>query len=132
MNLLTLQYKKVSQSIIIVVHQCHFDFLVEVTLDDRGVDKIEKEKIAYFFETGCGCGSYRNGPCSRAFSIDHYESVRSQCQALDHSMLDFVFSRQIMASTSTSTTIQHRGHQIKDREKPRTQFMHEGVKVEYV
>ena len=45
MSLLTLQYKKVSQSIIIVVHQCHFDFSVEVTLHDRGVDKIEKRKL---------------------------------------------------------------------------------------
>ena len=40
MNLLTLQYKKVSQSITIVDHQFHCDISVEITLDDRGVDKI--------------------------------------------------------------------------------------------
>ena len=87
MNLLTLQYKNVSQPIIIVVHQCHFDFSVEVTLDDRGVDKIEKEKIAYFFETGCGCGSYRNGPCSKAFSIDYYDIFiySTDCRIYNHS-----------------------------------------------
>ena len=42
MNMLTLQYKKVSQSIAIVGHQFHCDFSVEVTLDDRSVDKIAK------------------------------------------------------------------------------------------
>ena len=50
MNVLTLQYKKVSQSITIVV---------KVTLDGRAVDTIEKEKIAYFFNIRCGCDSYR-------------------------------------------------------------------------
>ena len=40
MNVLTLQYKKVSQSITIVV---------KVALDGRAVDTIEKEKIVYFF-----------------------------------------------------------------------------------
>ena len=98
-------------------------------LDDRDIDRNEKEKIDYFFETRCGCGSYRNGPCSRAFSVDHYEFIRSQCQALDHLTLDFVIFGQIMASISTSTTIQHRGHQVKDREKIRTHFMHQGVNV---
>ena len=40
MNALTLQYKKVSQSITIVVK------VTQVTLDGRAVDTIEKEKIA--------------------------------------------------------------------------------------
>ena len=39
MNVLTLQYKKVSQSITIVV---------KVTLDGRAVDTIEKEKLLTF------------------------------------------------------------------------------------
>ena len=82
--------------------------------------------------TVCECGSYRNVPCNRTFSTDHYNSIRSQCQALDHSMLDFVIFEQIMTRTSTSTTIQHRGHQVKDREKTRTQFIHQSVKVVYV
>ena len=50
MNVLTLQYKKHSQSITIVV---------KVTLDGRAVDTIEKEKIAYFFTIRRGYDSYR-------------------------------------------------------------------------
>ena len=60
MNVLTLQYKKVSQCITIVV---------KVTLDGRAVDTIEKEKIAYLFNIRCGCDSYSNGPNTSAFSF---------------------------------------------------------------
>ena len=67
--------------------------------------------------TVCECGSYRNDPSNRTFSTDHYKSIRSQCQALDHSMLDFVIFEQIMSRTSTSTTIQHRGHQVRTEKK---------------
>ena len=72
--LLTLQYKKVSQSITIVV---------KVTLDGRAVDTIEKEKIAYLFNIRCGYDSYSNGPSISAFSFHHYNSTRSQCQQLN-------------------------------------------------
>ena len=68
MNVLTLQYKKVSQSITIVV---------KVTLDGRAVDTIEKEKISYFFNIRCGYDSYSNGPRISAFSFQHYNSTRS-------------------------------------------------------
>ena len=74
MNVLILQYKKVSQSISIVV---------KVTLDGRTVDTIEKEKIAYFFNIRCGYNSYTNGPSTSAFSFHHYNSTRSQCQQMN-------------------------------------------------
>ena len=50
-NVLTLQYKKVSQSINIVSHIFHCYFSIKVTLDDKVVSSIEEESIAYFFET---------------------------------------------------------------------------------
>ena len=65
------------RSITIVNHQFHCDISVEVTLEKKGVKRNVKDKIKYFFETRCGCGSYRNCPCSRAFLIDHYKSIRS-------------------------------------------------------
>ena len=74
MNVLTLQYKKVSQSITIVVKD---------TLDGRTVDTIENLKISYFFNIGCGYDSYRNSPSTSAFSFHHYNSTRSQCQQLN-------------------------------------------------
>ena len=74
MNVLTLQYKKVSQSITIVLKD---------TLDGRTVDIIENEKIAYFFNIRCGYDSYSNGPNTSAFSFHHYNSTRSQCQQLN-------------------------------------------------
>ena len=74
MNVLTLQYKTVSQSITIVVKD---------TLDGKTVDTFEKEKIAYFFNIRCGYDSYKSGPNTSAFSSHNYNSIRSQCQQLN-------------------------------------------------
>ena len=60
---------KVSQSITIVGHLFHCVFLVKSTLDNIAVNRTEEDKIAYFYETGCGCGSYRSVLSSCTFSI---------------------------------------------------------------
>ena len=51
LNVLTLQYKKVSQSINIVSHTFHCYLSVKVKLDDKAVNTIDEESIAYIFET---------------------------------------------------------------------------------
>ena len=69
MNMLILK-NKVSQSIIIVGHLFHCGFFSKVyTLDNIAVNRTEEEKIAYFYETGCGCGSYRSVLSSFTFSL---------------------------------------------------------------
>ena len=67
-NMLTLHYK-VSQSVSIISHLFHCDFLVNVVLDSKAVNRIKEEKLAYFFKVGCGCVSNRNGPSSSVFSL---------------------------------------------------------------
>ena len=63
MNVLILQYKKVSQSITIIVKD---------TLDGKAVDTIEKKKIAYFLTLDVSMiPIYRNGPNTSAFSFHH-------------------------------------------------------------
>ena len=48
-NVLTLENKKDSQSIITVDHLFHCYLLVKVTLDNKKVNRIEQKKIAHFF-----------------------------------------------------------------------------------
>ena len=68
MNMLILK-NKVSQSITIVGHLFHCGFSVKSTLDNIAVNRNEEEKIAYFYETGSGCGSYRSVLSSCTFSL---------------------------------------------------------------
>ena len=57
--MLTLQYKKVSQSITSVGHLFHHDIIVNVTLDSRAVHRIEEEKNAYFLRLHVGVVSIK-------------------------------------------------------------------------
>lgn len=76
-------------------------------------ENADKEKIACFFETRCGVGSIR-------MVLVGVHSLQSQCQTLDQCTLDFIIFGQIIARASTSTTIQNRGHLVKNIEKQRT------------
>ena len=51
---MTLQYKKVSQSVTSVDHLFHHDIIVNVTLDSRAVHKISEENNAYFLRLHVG------------------------------------------------------------------------------
>ena len=90
----------------IVSHLFHCDFLLNVALDSKAVHRIEEEEIAYYFKAGWRYNFYRNGPCSiTVFCLHHYKFIRSQCQALDDSISDFVIFDQKMANISLSATI---------------------------
>ena len=104
-NVLTLQYKKVSQSVTILGHLFHYDFLVNVALDSKAVHRNEEE-IAYYFKAGWRYSFYRNGPCSiNVFYLHHYKCTRRQCQVLDDLMSVFVIFGQKMTNISLSAII---------------------------
>ena len=78
------------------------EVIVEATIYDRE----EEDKVANFLGTGCGYTLYFGGPCNKAFSAEHLQTIRSQCQDLDHTSLDLVLLGQIMATNSHSSTVQ--------------------------
>ena len=98
-------------------------------IEMRDIDVDESRKVDEFLEKGCGCKLYQNKPCSLAFSRDHFCWIRDQCLSFDRTTLSTLIFGHVMATTPTSSSVHRNGRQSKEREKNKTTFMHEGIKV---
>ncbi len=65
----------------------------------------EKELVIYFLRVGCGCHLWNGNNCSRQFTQEHVEEVRSQCASLSNNELDMVLLGQLMAASNSRDTI---------------------------
>ena len=91
----------------------------------RVIDEIERVKIETFVEETCGCTKVNGGPCSNVLA-EKFPVIRAQCAEMDRASLDYVLLGELMASAST---VIHRGHPSKERERFSYTYYHEGVKV---
>ena len=94
----------------------------------RAIDEVEKVKIEKFIAETCGCKKVNDGPCSNILATK-FPIIRAQCAELDRASLDYVLLGELMASINTVSTVTHRGHPSKQRERCSYTYYHEGVKV---
>ena len=98
-----------------------------VSVHERDTDLEEENKVTQF-SNGCGCSL----KCSFHFSLEHIRLMRANVAQLDRLALDMTIMGQIMAFTNCSQTSLHstkHRHQLKEREKYRTVFYHQGLRV---
>ena len=77
----------------------------------------------------CGCKLYKSGPCSNAFTLQHFQQVRSDCAGMDRVQLDYLVLGHMMATTSMSKQTRALHHIPKIRERSSGQYLHEGIRV---
>lgn len=81
----------------------------------------------------CGCSRILNGKqCSTLFSPQYYQMMRDNCAELTKTDLDNIIKGQIMAFTSMNEVtkcISHHSESIKERQKVRGTYYHQGQKI---
>ena len=67
-------------------------------------------------DLGYGCHLFTGRSCSKQFPKEHYRDVRNMCAELDHEALDFVIMGALMTNTTTSNSVNRRGHLPQNRQ----------------
>lgn len=95
-------------------------------MEERDLDKKERELIESFVNDGCGCKE----KCSCTFDAATFMKIRAECAELTRSELDLFLMGQLMCVTHDNDEIRlHSRHQPQSRRRTRGTYMHKGRKV---
>ena len=82
-----------------------------------------------FKESGCGCRSWHNKPCSDVIDFNSIIDHRDHCQELSHDELDLVIKAQRLAQRFNGQHTQAQKHKSKEREKAHQKYFFNGLQV---
>ena len=82
-----------------------------------------------FKESGCGCKSLHNKPCSDVIDFHSIIDHRDHCRELSHDELDLVIKAQLLAHRFNGQHTQAKKHKSKEREKAHQKYYFNGLQV---